>query len=356
VTRYLRVGLMFVTLLGGDLAARGDQSLLCFGIGGAFTSLCTTLPDGVRITFNPDATNAGLNVGSVAGAPSSLSNGDVWYDSTAAKFKCRQNGATTDCIGTGSGGPSTPGTTTDNAIVRWDGTGGTAIQNSGIAIDDSNVIAFPDGVKQTFNPDGTNAGFNVGSQAGDPSTLGNGDCWYNSSTNEFKCRINGTSVALGGSSGNPRVCVFATGDDSDSDNTLHDDPTLLFSLDANATYDVVVKLIFNSGTSNTPDGSAKFTLPTGATFTYSEKALTLAATATTNVFYTAAPSESSPTSLLQFGVLTSATSLSTPWEVVGTVVTAGTSGTFQTQWAQNTTTGGTPTVRKAGSSVCYQKF
>lgn len=38
--------------------------------------------DGITQTFNPDATNSGLNLGSVAGAPSSADPGDMWYDST----------------------------------------------------------------------------------------------------------------------------------------------------------------------------------------------------------------------------------------------------------------------------------
>ena len=38
------------------------------------------------------------------------------------------------------GGVSVPGSSTDNAVVRWDGTTGTSIQNSGVVIDDSNNI------------------------------------------------------------------------------------------------------------------------------------------------------------------------------------------------------------------------
>ena len=33
-----------------------------------------------------------------------------------------------------------PGSTTDNAVIRWDGTGGKTYLNSGVIIDDSNVI------------------------------------------------------------------------------------------------------------------------------------------------------------------------------------------------------------------------
>lgn len=42
-----------------------------------------------------------------------------------------------------SAGVSGPGTSTDNAISRWNGTNGDAIQNSGIVIDDSNNMTIP---------------------------------------------------------------------------------------------------------------------------------------------------------------------------------------------------------------------
>lgn len=60
------------------------------------------------------------------------------------------------------------------------------------------------GTGTTFRttPTTTRAGFNFGSLAGDPvTTLNNGDVWYNSSTNKFRGRQNGTSVDLVGSSG-----------------------------------------------------------------------------------------------------------------------------------------------------------
>lgn len=47
-----------------------------------------------QVQFSPTATLAGLNVGSVAGDPSSLVDGDVWYDSTGHTLDARINGAT----------------------------------------------------------------------------------------------------------------------------------------------------------------------------------------------------------------------------------------------------------------------
>src|SRR5688500_118082 len=62
-----------------------------------------TFPDNVRQTFNPGATNAGLNVGSIARDPSAPSDGDLWYDSTANELTGRINGANV-ALGAGGGG------------------------------------------------------------------------------------------------------------------------------------------------------------------------------------------------------------------------------------------------------------
>lgn len=113
---------------------------------------------------------------------------------------------------TGGGGGGTgdvvgPASSTDNAIARFDGTDGKSIQNSGITVSDTNVISFPDGVRQTFNPDGTNAGLNVGSNAGDPSAGSNGDVVYNSTSGKFRCFQGGawTDCIAAGSGGGGRT-------------------------------------------------------------------------------------------------------------------------------------------------------
>lgn len=56
---------------------------------------------------------------------------------------------------------------------------------------------LPDGIRQTFNPNGTAAGINVGAHTADPSTPVNGDLWYDSTANELTARINGANVSLG---------------------------------------------------------------------------------------------------------------------------------------------------------------
>jgi hypothetical protein len=65
----------------------------------------------------------------------------------------------------------------------------------------SGAIVFPDGTRQTFNPNGTAAGINVGAQAGDPSSLVNGDIWYNSTLNALRAYIGGSAISLGAGGG-----------------------------------------------------------------------------------------------------------------------------------------------------------
>lgn len=65
----------------------------------------------------------------------------------------------------------------------------------------SGAITFPDGVRQTFNPNSTNSGLNVGSHTADPSSPSNGDIFYNSTGNTLRARINGAWVSLGAGGG-----------------------------------------------------------------------------------------------------------------------------------------------------------
>ena len=52
---------------------------------------------GLKQTFSPDlSTNAGLNVGSIAGDPTTVADGDIWYSTTASNFRFRENGATVE--------------------------------------------------------------------------------------------------------------------------------------------------------------------------------------------------------------------------------------------------------------------
>lgn len=54
-------------------------------------------------TFSPAGADSGLNVGSIAGDPSSPTNGDLWYDSIANELTARINGVSV-ALGAGGGG------------------------------------------------------------------------------------------------------------------------------------------------------------------------------------------------------------------------------------------------------------
>lgn len=58
------------------------------------------------------------------------------------------------------------------------------------------TISFPAGTRQTFAPNTTTPGINVGSVASDPSTPSNGDLWLNTTTGRLKARLGGASVDL----------------------------------------------------------------------------------------------------------------------------------------------------------------
>jgi hypothetical protein len=63
-----------------------------------------------KVSFTPSATLAGLNIGSISGDPSSLSNGDIWYNVVTGTFRCYEGDAVKNCIGSGapaSGGGAT---------------------------------------------------------------------------------------------------------------------------------------------------------------------------------------------------------------------------------------------------------
>lgn len=51
--------------------------------------------------------------------------------------------------------------------------------------------------KQTFDPNATKSGVNVGAAAAEPSAPVNGDLFYDSNTNELKARVNGAWIVLG---------------------------------------------------------------------------------------------------------------------------------------------------------------
>ncbi len=76
-------------------------------------------------------------------------------------------------------------------------------------IDVSN--AWADGVKQTFNPNDTSAGINVGQNASDPSSPANGDIYYSTALSALRGYINGAWVTVSDAPGTGTVTEVDTG-------------------------------------------------------------------------------------------------------------------------------------------------
>lgn len=263
-------------LLGGINPSVAGGVLVAPSIGG-LASFVTTFVDGIRLTFNPNGTTPGLNVGShsMVGNPSSPVNGDIYYNGTANKFKAYENGTWVDMIGgtagtipVSQGGTGTTTAPTSGQLLIGNAGGGytvAALTYSGGAIVTTGsgtidiyapnpalpqggtnyiqyyatsstfgginpstaggvfvapsagglasfVTTFVDGVRLTFNPNGTNSGLNVGAHSivGNPSSPVNGDIYYNSTSNKFKAYENSAWVDLIGAGGSMTVAGSGT--------------------------------------------------------------------------------------------------------------------------------------------------
>ncbi len=127
-----------------------DGSTVAFGAGGtvAYVGLANSWTAGVKQTFAPNGTTAGLNVGSVAGDPSTPANGDLWYDSTANELTARINGAN---VVLGSGGASGANPTATIGLTTVNGVA-TTFMRSDAAPALSQAIAPTWTNLHTFNP------------------------------------------------------------------------------------------------------------------------------------------------------------------------------------------------------------
>jgi hypothetical protein len=172
----------------------------------------STYSAGVKQTFSPSTTTAGINVGTAAADPSSAADGDVWYNSTLRKMRCRENGATKDCspaagvadpganglMSRTAAGSATArtiqGTAGKIAVSNGDGVSGNPVVTAGSDIvDKTQSSTYTAGAKQTFSPSASTAGINVGAAVGDPSSAADGDVWYNSTLGKMRCRENGAT-------------------------------------------------------------------------------------------------------------------------------------------------------------------
>jgi hypothetical protein len=143
---------------------RGSTDVIVFNTS---TPLVTITP-ATTITGLITATG-GINIGTVAAAGTDTDkflvldgSGNVDYR-TGTQVLCDIGG------GSGTGDFSGPGSSTDNAIVRFDGTGGKTGQTSGVTVDDSNNLTVPGTVTVGSDGSGTDVIFYSGT-AGDNLT------------------------------------------------------------------------------------------------------------------------------------------------------------------------------------------
>lgn len=127
--------------------------------------------------------------------------------------------------------------------------------------------------------------------------------------------------------------------------TLTNDGALFLSLQANATYVFVCMLAYNGGTQASSDLKFGWTYPSGTTMAYSLAGRTTGGAATTAFWenQTAVPVIGTN------GTGTNYTAL-----LVGTIVTGGTPGILQFQWAQNTSNATATTVLAGSVLAAWQ--
>lgn len=138
------------------------------------------------------------------------------------------------------------------------------------------------------------------------------------------------------------VAAFKNANESVTSSTaLQNDNALLIPLQANAVYYFRMFFGYTGGTQGSSDIKFGFTIPSGASMTWTRDGITTAGVRPVLVFNTT-------TAASTLG--TNGTGSDEAGTVEGTVTTGGTAGNLQLQWAQNTSST-TATTVLAGSSL-----
>jgi hypothetical protein len=89
------------------------------------------------------------------------------------------------------------GTTDKITVTNGDGIANDPVINIGSDVVDKTLAnTYTAGAKQTVLHDATNSGLRIAEAVGNPSSLGNGDIWLNSTDDDLYVRINGTTTGL----------------------------------------------------------------------------------------------------------------------------------------------------------------
>lgn len=150
---------------------------------GTVHSVSPTISSGAKFTFTPVlAGAAGINVGSVAGDVAAPVLGDLWYNSSTSAYMSRGSLGNRAVL---------VGNLTFGRVPYANGANGQMADDPGFTFNTAGDVLTTGRLVSLSTA--TLPGVNVGSFAGDPGTLVNGDLWYNSTSNTLRARINGTS-------------------------------------------------------------------------------------------------------------------------------------------------------------------
>lgn len=187
----------------GDLVIKlGGGSSGPYWLTNANTTLTTDVTiGGGRVTYTPTATKAGFNLGGIPGAPSSLVNGDMWYDNTGNRIRAVTGGVARELINgfvdpdEVAFGVSTGNIATDNEFTYNSTTNQLNVPTLSItSVTGPAAISFNQ--RTVFTPSATSEGLTVGSIATDPTSPNNSGIWYNTTAQEFRGRINSVTRTI----------------------------------------------------------------------------------------------------------------------------------------------------------------